>query len=101
EIEVELVAGFWAKAADKPAGHDEVLVKLKLTAELKPPNGVIASGMLLMLCPIETVWAGGVPSAKSEPKLAVTVMDAVILTFWGVAVPESAPPNPVKDRPLV
>ncbi len=81
-IDVEVVAKDGAKVAVRPCGK---FTKLRFTDELNPPSAVIVKGMPLRLCPGVTVWSGTAPNTKSGPKLAVTLLGAVMLTFCGVA----------------
>lgn len=90
-IDVEPVVEEGAKVAVKPCGK---FIKFRFTVELNPPNALIVKGIPLTFCPGSTGWSATGFSTKSGPKLAVTLLGAVILTFCGVAVPVRSPPNP-------
>jgi hypothetical protein len=95
---VELFVGVGVKIAgvdDMPAGK---FVRLRFTDELNPPNAVTVTG-ILTFCPAMTVWLATWPNAKSGPKLAVTLLGAVMLTFCVGAVPVRSPPKPENGDP--
>jgi hypothetical protein len=91
-IDVELAVEYGAKLAVRPCGK---FVKFRYTDELNPPIGMILKGMPLTLCPADTVWSLTAVNAKSAPKLAVTLLGTVMVTFPDVAVPVRSPLKPV------